>query len=151
MTPSVEEHSMAPLAVEGMAGEMAADRFDALVLRESDGAVASEVKALSTDDLPDGDVLVAVEYSSLNYKDGLAVTGKGRVVRRYPMVPGIDFAGTVEESRSPLWKSGDRVILTGWEVGEKHWGGFAQRARVRAEWLVPLPAGMTAEQAMGHG
>jgi acrylyl-CoA reductase (NADPH) len=130
---------------------MADDQFKALVLTEAGGAVQSEIKALSTGDLPDGDVLVSVDYSSLNYKDGLAVTGKGRVVRRYPMVPGIDFAGTVEESRSPLWKPGDRVILTGWEVGEKYWGGFARKARVRAEWLVPLPAGMNAAQAMGHG
>jgi acrylyl-CoA reductase (NADPH) len=127
------------------------DRFKALVLTEADGAVQSEVKDLSTGDLPDGDVLVSVRYSSLNYKDGLAVTGKGRVIRRYPMVPGIDFAGTVEESRSPDWKPGDRVILTGWEVGEKYWGGFSQKARVRAEWLVPLPDGMGMEQAMGHG
>ncbi|HEY8290978.1 MAG TPA: alcohol dehydrogenase catalytic domain-containing protein, partial [Thermomicrobiales bacterium] len=101
---------------------MADDQFKALVLTEADGAVQSEIKELSTGDLPDGDVLVSVDYSSLNYKDGLAVTGKGRVVRRYPMVPGIDFAGTVEESRSPIWKPGDQVILTGWEVGEKHWG-----------------------------
>jgi len=130
---------------------MAQDQFKALVLTESDGAVQSQIKELANDDLPDGDVLVSVAYSTLNYKDGLAVTGKGRVVRRYPMVPGIDFAGTVEESRSPLWKPGDRVILTGWEVGEKYWGGFAQKARVRAEWLVPLPDGMSLEQAMGCG
>ncbi|MHB8644248.1 MAG: acrylyl-CoA reductase (NADPH) [Thermomicrobiales bacterium] len=130
---------------------MANDQFKALVLTETDGAVQSEITQLSTGDLPDGDVLVSVAYSTLNYKDGLAVTGKGRVVRRYPMVPGIDFAGTVEESRSPLWKPGDRVILTGWEVGEKYWGGFAQKARARAEWLVPLPAGMSLEQAMGFG
>jgi len=130
---------------------MADNQFKALVLTESDGAVQSAITDLSTGDLPDGDVLVSVAYSTLNYKDGLAVTGKGRVVRRYPMVPGIDFAGTVEESRSPLWKPGDRVILTGWEVGEKYWGGFAQKARVRAEWLVPLPATMSLEQAMGYG
>ncbi len=130
---------------------MADDQFNALVLTEADGAVQSAIKELTNNDLPDGDVLVSVAYSTLNYKDGLAVTGKGRVVRRYPMVPGIDFAGTVEESRSPLWKPGDRVILTGWEVGEKYWGGFAQKARVRAEWLVPLPEGMGLEQAMGYG
>ncbi len=130
---------------------MADNQFKALVLTEADGAVKSQIKELSHSDLPDGDVLVSVAYSTLNYKDGLAVTGKGRVVRRYPMVPGIDFAGTVEESRSPLWKPGDRVILTGWEVGEKYWGGFAQKARVRAEWLVPLPDGMSLEQAMGYG
>src|SRR5216117_1309655 len=130
---------------------VAEDQFKALVLTEADGAVRSEVKELSTGDLPDGDVLVSIVYSSLNYKDGLAVTGKGRVIRRYPMVPGIDFAGTVEESRSPDWKPGDRVILTGWEVGEKYWGGFAQKARVRAEWLVPLPEGMSLDQAMGYG
>ncbi len=130
---------------------MAGDQFRALVLTEEDGAVHSAISDLSDGDLPDGDVLVSVAYSSLNYKDGLAVTGKGRVVRRYPMVPGIDFAGTVEESQSPLWKPGDQVILTGWEVGEKYWGGFAQKARVRAEWLVPLPDGMSLAQAMGYG
>lgn len=130
---------------------MEQDQFKALVLTEADGAVRSEIKELSDSDLPDGDVLVSIAYSSLNYKDGLAVTGKGRVVRHYPMVPGIDFAGTVEESRSPEWKPGDRVILTGWEVGEKYWGGFAQKARARVEWLVPLPDGMSLEQAMGYG
>jgi acrylyl-CoA reductase (NADPH) len=130
---------------------MADDQFKALVLTEADGTVRSEIRDLATSELPDGDVLVSVAYSTLNYKDGLAVTGKGRVVRRYPMVPGIDFAGTVEESRSLLWKPGDRVILTGWEVGEKYWGGFARKARVRAEWLVPLPDGMSLEQAMGYG
>lgn len=130
---------------------MADQQFKALLLTDVDGTVQSEIRELSTDDLPEGDVLVSVAYSSLNYKDGLAVTGKGRVVRRYPMIPGIDFAGTVEESRSPEWKPGDRVILTGWEVGEKYWGGFAQQARARAEWLVPLPDGMSLEQAMGHG
>ena len=127
------------------------DTFKALVLTEEEGKVRSAISDLTTTDLPEGDVLVSVAYSNLNYKDGLAVTGKGRIVRRYPMVPGIDFTGTVEESRSPLWKPGDQVVLTGWEVGEKYWGGFSQKARVRAEWLVPLPNGMTAQQAMAHG
>src|SRR4051794_2789484 len=108
---------------------MSGDQFKALVLTEEEGKVRSEIKRLSTSDLPDNDVLVKVAYSTLNYKDGLAVTGKGRVVRRYPMVPGIDYAGTVVESRAPEWKPGDQVILTGWEVGERHWGGFAQMAR----------------------
>ena len=130
---------------------MPSDQFKALVLTEEDGNVRAAITALSTGDLPGNEVLVRVAYSTLNYKDGLAVTGQGRVVRRYPMVPGIDYAGTVMESQSPDWKPGDQVILTGWEVGEKHWGGFAQMARAKADWLVPLPAGMSAEQAMGHG
>lgn len=128
-----------------------AETFRALVLTEDGGNVRAEMADVPMDDLPDHDVLVDVAYSTLNYKDGLAVNGQGRVVRQYPMVPGIDFAGTVVESRSPAWKPGDQVILTGWEVGEKHWGGFGQRARAKAEWLVPMPAGMTPRQAMGIG
>jgi acrylyl-CoA reductase (NADPH) len=95
--------------------------------------------------------LVAVAYSSLNYKDGLAVTGQGRVVRRYPLVPGIDLAGTVVESTSPAFKIGDQVIGMGWGLGESHWGGFAQLARLQADWLTPLPAGLTLQQAMVIG
>jgi acrylyl-CoA reductase (NADPH) len=103
------------------------------------------------DDLPAGEVLVGVDYSDLNYKDGLAVTGRGRIARVLPLVPGIDFAGRVLESQDPRYRPGDRVVLTGWGVGERHWGGFAQRARVKADWLVPLPAGLDTRQAMAVG
>ena len=92
-----------------------------------------------------------MDYSSLNYKDGLAVTGKGKIVRRFPLVPGIDLAGTVLESASPAYRPGDRVVLTGWGVGESHWGGYAQRARVKADWLTPLPDKLDTRQAMAIG
>jgi len=127
------------------------DRFKALVLDQEDNAVHASIKELSRDDLPDGDVTVAVAYSSLNYKDGLAVTGQGKIVRAYPMVPGIDLAGTVTESRSPDYKPGDEVVLTGWGVGERHWGGYAGLARVKGAWLTPLPSGLSLAQAMGIG
>ncbi len=127
--------------------------FKALVLRDNGGAIASGVEHLHLDDLPQGDVTVAVEYSDLNYKDGMAITGLGhrRVTQSLPMIPGIDFAGKVEHSNSPSFAPGDPVLLTGWGVGERWWGGFAQKARVKAEWLVPLPAGMSARQAMTYG
>ncbi len=125
--------------------------FRALVLREGVKAPAVSIETVGDDQLPAGDVTVAVEYSGLNYKDGLAITGKGRIVRTYPMVPGIDLAGRVERSDSPAFKPGDGIILTGWGIGESHWGGYAEKARVRAEWLVPLPAGMTARHAMVFG
>lgn len=130
---------------------MSADSFKALVLEQQDGTVQSSIKTLQTSDLPDNEVLVAVAYSGLNYKDGLAITGKARIVRSYPMVPGIDLAGTVVESTSPAYKPGDQVVLTGWWVGERYWGGYAQMARVRPEWLVPLPAGLTPQQTMSIG
>ena len=100
--------------------------------------------------MPPGEVTVAVEYSSLNYKDGLAVTGAGKIIRQFPMVPGIDLAGVVAESSHPDWQAGDRVVLTGWGIGEKHWGGYTQRNRVKPEWLVRLPAQITTKQAMAH-
>jgi acrylyl-CoA reductase (NADPH) len=126
--------------------------FRALVLREAgEGKVEARVEALSEDALPAGDVTVAVEHSTLNYKDGMILHGLGRLVRQYPHVPGIDFAGTVERSESPKFKPGDKVILTGWRVGELHWGGHAQKARVKAEWLVRLPAGLTTARAMAIG
>ncbi len=131
---------------------MPQDLFKALVLDQLDGALQASIRELPRDALPEGDVLVAVAYSSLNYKDGLAVTGQGKVVRApYPFVPGIDLAGRVVESRSPAFAPGDEVVLTGWGVGERHWGGYAQLARVRAEWLVPLPVGMRPQQAMAIG
>ncbi|HRF62458.1 MAG TPA: MDR family oxidoreductase [Candidatus Competibacter sp.] len=125
--------------------------FRALVLDQRDGQTVAELTQLTDADLPPEQVLVAVEYSSLNYKDGLAVTGKGKIVRRFPLVPGIDLAGTVLESASSAYRSGDRVVLTGWGVGESFWGGYAQRARVKAEWLTPLPDSLGTRQAMAIG
>jgi len=124
--------------------------FKALVV-ESGDPYTTRIRQATPEELPQGDVLVRVAYSSLNYKDGLAITGAGKVIRNFPMVPGIDLAGTVVESASPEYKPGDPVILTGWGVGERHWGGLAELARVRAEWLVPLPEGLTLQQAMGIG
>lgn len=124
--------------------------FRAIVLEERDG-VQVETRELSPRDLPEGDVLVRVAYSDLNYKDGLAITGQGRVVRRYPMVPGIDLVGTVEESSASQYKPGDAVIATGWGLAEQHWGGYTQMERLRSEWLVPLPEGMSAKTAMALG
>lgn len=124
--------------------------FKALVVESGDPYTA-HIRQARLDELPPGEVLVRVAYSSLNYKDGLAITGAGKVIRNFPMVPGIDLAGTVLESASPEYKPGDPVILTGWGVGERHWGGLSELARVRAEWLVPLPEGLTLQQAMGIG
>lgn len=125
--------------------------FRALVLDEKDGQVSSSLQTLDDDRLPPGDVTVSVSHSTLNYKDGMILAGLGRIVRKYPHVPGIDFAGSVEASNDPGLKPGDKVILTGWRVGEWTWGGYAQKARVKGEWLVPLPAGMTPQQAMAIG
>ncbi len=127
------------------------DTFKALLLREGDGKPVCTVERLGNDDLPDGDVLLAVDYSSLNYKDGLAITGKGKIVRQWPLVPGIDLAGSVLESSNPAYAPGDRVILTGWSVGEKYWGGYSQRQRVQAQWLVPMPDGLDSHRAMAIG
>lgn len=125
--------------------------FTALVLDENDGKVSAAVKTLPLSSLPAGDVTVRVAYSSLNYKDGLVLGGLGRLVRAYPHVPGVDFSGTVEASQNSRYKAGDKVVLTGWRVGETHWGGYAQMARVKSEWLVPLPRGLSPKQAMGLG
>ncbi|WP_421877033.1 MDR family oxidoreductase [Pacificispira sp.] len=123
-----------------------------LVEKSEDGAVSASVKELDDAQLPaEGDVTVAVEYSTVNYKDGLCVTGGGGLVRSFPHVPGIDFAGTVEASDDSRFKPGDKVVLTGWRVGEVWWGGYAQKARVKADWLVPLPEGLTTKQAMAVG
>jgi acrylyl-CoA reductase (NADPH) len=126
--------------------------FKALVMEAgADGAVAA-LRELSDDALPAGDVTVRVEYSTLNYKDGLCLSAKGGgLVRNYPHVPGIDFAGVVEASDDARYKPGDRVVLTGWRVGEAYWGGYAQKARVKADWLVPLPATLTTRDAMAVG
>src|SRR6266851_807364 len=123
----------------------------ALVLHEADGKVTARVERVPESALPPGEVTVAVEYSTLNYKDGLILNGLGRLVRKYPHVPGVDFAGTVEASDSPDCKRGDKVILTGWRVGEAQWGGYAEKARVKAGQLVKLPNGLTTKRAMAIG
>jgi acrylyl-CoA reductase (NADPH) len=123
----------------------------AIVATEVGGSSRGVLTELADDDLPDGDVTVAVRYSSLNYKDGLAVTGKGRIVRRFPMVCGIDLAGVVEESASPAWQPGDEVVVTGWGLSETHPGGFTQRQRVRSEWVLRRPDGLTLLQCMAIG
>jgi len=125
--------------------------FRALVLHEEGGKVVPHLENLGEARLPAGEVTVRVEYSTLNYKDGMILEGQGRLVRQYPHVPGIDFAGTVERSDSPGFKPGDPVILTGWRVGEVHWGGYAEKARVKADWLVHRPEGLSAKQAMAIG
>ena len=126
--------------------------FKALVLEKGDdGKVSSEIRELDDSALPEGDVTVAVSHSTLNYKDGLILNGLGGLVRNYPHVGGIDFAGTVESSTSPDYEPGDPVLLTGWRVGEAHWGGYAEKARVKADWLVPMPEGLGPERAMALG
>ncbi len=127
--------------------------FKALVVEkdEESGKTHAAVKELSPDDLPQADVTVAVEYSTVNYKDGLCIGPGGGLVRSYPHVPGIDFAGTVEASDDARYTPGDKVVLTGWRVGEAHWGGYAQKARVKADWLVPLPEGLNTRAAMAVG
>lgn len=125
--------------------------FKALVLNQEDKRTIANIETLDENQLPEGEVLVAVDYSSINYKDGLAVTGKGKIIRHFPMVPGIDFAGTVLESQDDRYSEGDKVVLTGWGVGENHWGGMAEKARLKADWLVPLPQGFDPKQAMMIG
>jgi len=122
-----------------------------VVTKDADGTTRAAVQEVDDAALPPGNVTVAVEYSTLNYKDGLCLGSGGGLVKTWPHVPGIDFAGTVEESRDPRYRPGDRVVLTGWRVGELRWGGYAQKARVEADWLVPLPAGLTARQTMAFG
>ena len=125
--------------------------FKALLATQENGKFAASIQEVSSDALPFGEVLVRVAYSSLNYKDGLAVTGRPGVIRKFPMVPGVDFAGVVEESSSPSFKPGDEVVVTGCGTSEVYWGGYAQRARLDAEFIVPLPEGLTLQQAMGVG
>lgn len=126
--------------------------FNALVVnKDADGNTKAAVQTLSEEQLPDGDVTVSVEYSTVNYKDGLCLGAGGGLVRNYPHIPGIDLAGTVEQSDDPRYQVGDKVVLTGWRVGEAHWGGYAQKARVKGDWLVPLPAGLSTRQAMAVG
>ncbi len=127
--------------------------FNALVVEkdEESGKTSAAVKQIGLDDLPEAEVTVAVDYSTVNYKDGLCIGPGGGLVRKYPHVPGIDFAGTVEESSDDRYKPGDKVVLTGWRVGEAHWGGYSQKVRAKADWLVPLPEGLTTRQAMAVG
>jgi acrylyl-CoA reductase (NADPH) len=126
--------------------------FNALIVnKDDDGKTHAEVTQITEDQLPEAEVTVAVEYSTVNYKDGLCIGPGGGLVRNYPHVPGIDFAGTVETSSDERYKPGDKVVLTGWRVGEAHWGGYAQKARVKADWLVPLPEGLDTRKAMAVG
>lgn len=129
---------------------MNAPQFKALLLNSEDGKVFPEIVELTPEQLPDGDVLIDVHYSSLNYKDAMALGNKG-IIRKFPTVPGIDLAGVVRESADARYRPGDAVVLTGWGIGERFWGGFAQMARVKADWLVPLPAGLSLKQAMQIG
>ncbi|WGI20634.1 acryloyl-CoA reductase [Amylibacter sp. IMCC11727] len=126
--------------------------FNALMVNKDDeGKTSAAVEQISEDQLMDGNVTVAVEYSTVNYKDGLCIGPGGGLVRNYPHIPGIDFAGTVESSSDDRYKAGDKVVLTGWRVGEVHFGGYSQKARVNADWLVPLPKGLDTRQAMAVG
>jgi acrylyl-CoA reductase (NADPH) len=122
-----------------------------LVEKDDEGKTSASVQSINVEDLPEGNVTIAVEYSTVNYKDGLCVGPGGGLVRNYPHIPGIDFAGTVEASDDDRYKAGDKVVLTGWRVGEAYWGGYSQKARVNADWLVPLPDGITTRQAMAVG
>ena len=122
--------------------------MQALILEQQDGKTLAAVKAVDDSLLPQGNVTVDIQWSSLNYKDALAITGKGKIIRNFPMVPGIDFAGTVSASDDARFTPGQQVLLTGWGVGENHWGGLSERARVNGDWLVPLPAGLDGRKAM---
>lgn len=125
--------------------------FKALVLNQKEGQLVAAISEVDEAQLPTGDVVVAIEYSSLNYKDGLAITGKGKIVRQFPMVPGIDYAGRVVSSTDARYQEGDAVVLTGWGVGENHWGGMAEKASVPANYLVPMVDGLDARKAMMIG
>lgn len=125
--------------------------FSAILISKDDTGQSVEVTRLDEAQLPEGDVTVDVEYSTMNFKDGLAITGRSPVVRKFPMVPGVDLAGTVTESSHADWKRGDTVVLNGWGVGETHWGGLAQKARLNGDWLIPLPSAFTSRQAMAIG
>ena len=126
-------------------------KYQALLIEKDGGGYRSSIQSLDDDNLPEGDVTVRVDYSTINFKDGLAITGKSPVVRKFPLVAGIDFAGTVESSSHAAWQAGDKVVLNGWGMGETHSGGLAQRARVKGDWLVALPAGLSTRQAMAFG
>ena len=125
--------------------------FKALLLEKNEDGVTSRIAEIEDSALPDGDVLIDVSHSTLNYKDGLVLNGLGGLVRDYPHVPGVDLAGQVAESSHPDYEAGDAVVSTGWHVGERHWGGYAEKARLRGDWLVKLPDGLSARQAMAIG
>lgn len=125
--------------------------FNGILIDKDDSGYRVTLQEINDDQLPEGDVTVRVAYSTLNFKDGLAITGSSPVVRKFPMVPGIDLAGTVEVSEHPDYKVGDQVVLNGWGVGEGHWGGLAQKARLNGDWLIPLPKEFTSAQAMAIG
>ncbi len=126
--------------------------FNALIVdKGDDGKTGAQVRKITLEELPEAEVTVAVDYSTVNYKDGLCIGPGGGLVRNYPHIPGIDFAGTVESSSDDRYRAGDNVVLTGWRVGEAHWGGYSQKARVRADWLVPLPDGLDTRAAMAVG
>jgi acrylyl-CoA reductase (NADPH) len=139
------------MALGHFAARRSVANFKAIVIEKSDGGTKAALGDFDEANLMDGDVTIAVEYSALNYKDGLAITGKAPVVRRFPMIPGIDAAGTVQVSSNPTWKAGDKVILNGWGCGETHLGAYAEKARLKGDWLVPLPAGISAHDAMAIG
>jgi len=125
--------------------------FKSLLIDKKNDIYSTQIAEISDNELPQGDVDVDIDYSSINYKDALAITGRGPIVRHFPMVPGIDFAGTVSASSHPEYQAGDKVLLTGWGVGEKHWGGLSEKARVKGEWLTPLPAGANSKHVMAIG
>ncbi|CAM4116323.1 acrylyl-CoA reductase (NADPH) [Vibrio neonatus] len=125
--------------------------FKALVLNQEDKKTFAAIEQIDESLLPEGNVEVAVDYTSLNYKDGLAITGKGKIIRNFPMVPGIDLVGTVTTSEDDRYQAGDKVVLTGWGVGENHWGGMSEKARLKGDWLVPLVDGLSGQQAMSVG
>jgi acrylyl-CoA reductase (NADPH) len=135
----------------GSTGEARVAAFKAIVIEKVEGGTKAALAQFDEANLMDGDVTVRVEYSTLNYKDGLAITGKGPVVRRFPMIPGIDFAGVVESSTNTAWKASDKVILNGWGCGETHLGAYGEKARVKGDWLVPLPKTISARDAMAIG
>ncbi|MEH3171015.1 oxidoreductase [Enterobacter quasiroggenkampii] len=125
--------------------------FKSLVINRTEDRYTTQIAEIAESELPEGDVTVDIDHSSINYKDALAITGRGPIVRHFPMVPGIDFAGTVSDSAHPDFRIGDKVLLTGWGVGEKHWGGLAEKARVKGDWLTPLPAGANSKHVMAIG
>ncbi|WP_368525536.1 acrylyl-CoA reductase (NADPH) [Enterobacter asburiae] len=125
--------------------------FKSLVINRTEDRYTAQIAEIAESELPEGDVTVNIDHSSINYKDALAITGRGPIVRHFPMVPGIDFAGTVSDSAHPDFRIGDKVLLTGWGVGEKHWGGLSEKARVKGEWLTPLPAGVNSKHVMAIG
>lgn len=125
--------------------------FKSLVINCTEDRYTAQIAEIAESELPEGDVTVDIDHSSINYKDALAITGRGPIVRHFPMVPGIDFAGTVSDSAHPDFRIGDKVLLTGWGVGEKHWGGLSEKARVKGEWLTPLPAGVNSKHVMAIG